>query len=149
MSVEIEVHCPRRPDPEALARMAAFAMRTILGVPDGEIRFEERERSWRFHWGEGAHVATFFAPPTEFEVNGAWYLSFMPSARGMAVPYLLMIVVSASAALLTGGTLDDDNFPFSRTDLDPEILLAQVLREAPLPAEAAVHLLRTGQPAPA
>ncbi|MEV0309808.1 hypothetical protein [Nonomuraea fuscirosea] len=126
--------------------MAGFAMRMILGGSNTDVLFVEKERSWTFHWGGAGHVDTFLAPPGADETDEDWYLSFQPSARSAAVPQLLVIVVSAVAALLTGGTLDDDEYSFDRTDLDPEALLSQVLRAAPLEPEAAVHLLRTGRP---
>ncbi|MFC5835439.1 hypothetical protein [Nonomuraea insulae] len=125
--------------------MAGFAMRTILGVTDVEVFFEEEGETWTFHWGSAGHVVTFFVPPGPREPGQLWYVVFQPSSRSAPVPHLLAIILSAVTALLTGGTLDDGDFPFERPKLDPEALLAQVLREAPLELETAIHLLRTGR----
>ncbi|MEV0826510.1 hypothetical protein [Nonomuraea rubra] len=145
MSVEIEVTCSQRPDPHTLTRVAGFAMRTILGVSNVEVIFEEGETDWTFHWGGGGHVVMFFTAPGEYGIDGPWYLNFNPGLRGRPVPELFMIVLAAVAALLTDGTLNDDNYPFERPDPTAEALLGEVLRESPLEAESAVHLLVTGR----
>ncbi|SEH00443.1 hypothetical protein SAMN05444920_116178 [Nonomuraea solani] len=143
--MEIGVVCPERPDPETLARVAGFAMRTILDVSNVEISFVREDDAWRFHWGGAGQVVTFFVPPGRHEFAGHWYLSFAAGPGDERVAELLMIIMSAVTALLVGGTLDDDNSPFERPGLTPEALLAQVLRESPLEPEAAVHLLRAGR----
>ncbi|TYB69896.1 hypothetical protein FXF51_07005 [Nonomuraea sp. PA05] len=143
--MEIEVRCRQRPDPHTLTRVAGFAMRTILGVSNVEVIFEEGETDWTFHWGGAGHVIMFFTAPGEYGVDGPWYLNFNPGLRGRSVPELFMIVLAAVAALLSDGTLIDDNYPFQRADHTAEAMLAQVLRAAPLEVEPAIHLLVTGR----
>ncbi|UBU14154.1 hypothetical protein [Nonomuraea gerenzanensis] len=124
--------------------MTGFAMRSILDVSNVEVAFVDEDDLWRFHWGGAGQVAAFFLPSDRHEFAGQWYLSIEAGHGDEQVTELLMIVLSAVAALLTGGTLDDDNYPFERPDLTADALLSQALREAPLEPEAAVHLLVTG-----
>ncbi|MEV4069760.1 hypothetical protein ACGFJC_15835 [Nonomuraea fuscirosea] len=146
MSIEIGVVCPQRPDAQVLARVAGFALRASLDVPDVELSLVEEDDVWRFRWGGAGQVVAFLTPPGRHEYAGHWYLTFEMAAGDEHVAELLMIVTSAVTALLTGGRLDTDNYVFEREDPAPEALLAQILRAAPLEPEAAVHLLRTGRP---
>ncbi|MGR6912724.1 hypothetical protein ACU635_00520 [[Actinomadura] parvosata] len=145
MSIEIGVVCPEQPDPGTLARVAGFVMRTILEVSNVEVTFVDEDDLWRFHWGGAGQVAAFFVPADRHEFAGHRYLSIEAGRGDEQVTELLMIILSAVAALLTGGTLDDDNYPFERADLTADALLSQVLREAPLEAGEAVRLLVTGR----
>ncbi|MGW3351446.1 hypothetical protein ACWDA3_49800 [Nonomuraea rubra] len=139
MSLEIVVHCEKPPDPQALARVAGFVMRTVLDVTNIEIQLDDEGDRWSFHWGGAGKVVAYVMPPGE-----QWWVFFEPGTRE-PVPKLLMIILAAVGAVLSDGTLDDDNYPFERVGFTPEALLSQVLRESPLGAESAVHLLVTGR----
>ncbi|WP_188195457.1 hypothetical protein [Nonomuraea sp. SYSU D8015] len=146
MAVEIGVVCPKRPDPEPLALATGFVMRTILGVSNIEVELVvEEEDTWTFHWGGAGQAAAFLVPPRMHEFAGQWFASFQPGTRGEPVPAMLMIVLAACAALLTGGTILDEAHQFERTDLTPDAVLGPALRMSPLSPEAALHLLRTGR----
>lgn len=145
MAIEVGVVCPKRPDPEPLALVTGFAMRTILGVSNIEVHLVEEEDAWTFHWGGAGHAVAFLVPPRMHEFAGQWFVSFQPGARGEPVPTLLVVVLAVCAALLTGGTILDEAHQFDRPDLSPDAVLGPALRASPLPSEAALHLLRTGR----
>ena len=141
MAVEIAARCGREPDAAITARVTGLVMRAVLGVADVEAIVEHSEDSWTLRWGSAASAVVIPIEPGRHEFGEAWFLSVQPGARGTDLPLLLTIVVAATAALTTGGTVFDEVRLLDGGEHDPSKLLDRLLVSDRLDPAAALRTL--------